>query len=75
MSFSRPRQRFLRVLFHLSLLSFAPGAALAQSGTPAPMPPLKNPDPRVSPMLEAIGKGRSPGGLALSPVPDNSSIA
>ena len=30
------------------------------------MPPLKDPDPRVGPTLDAISKGRSPGGLALS---------
>jgi dipeptidyl aminopeptidase/acylaminoacyl peptidase len=44
-----------------------PLAALSQSGNPAPMTPVKNPDPRVAPVLEEIQKARNPGALALSP--------
>ena len=42
-------------------------SALAQSGEPAAMTPVRDPDPRVATVLAAIGKGRSPGDLALSP--------
>ena len=46
---------------------FSSVPAIAQSGNPAPMTPLKSPDPRVAPILDAIQKGRNPGALALSP--------
>ncbi len=41
--------------------------ALAQSGNPAPMSPLRDPDVRVAPTLAAISQGKRPGGVALSP--------
>ncbi len=50
------------------LLTILPvSLAFAQSGNPAPLTPLKNPDPRVAPILEAMEKSRNPGALALSP--------
>ena len=50
------------------ILTFLPASfAFAQSGNPAPLTPLKNPDPRVAPILEAMEKSRNPGALALSP--------
>ncbi len=61
------RHRFRIVSFLCAVLPSFPGPVSAQSGNPAPMPVLKDPDPRVAPTLEAIAKGRSPGGLALSP--------
>ncbi len=60
----------------LCLLPFAllpAAAALAQSGNPAPMPPLKDPDPRVSSTLAAMSKAHSFSGVALSP--DGSQLA
>ncbi len=51
----------------LALVSTSAPDALSQSGNPAPMTPLKNPDPRVAPLLSAIEKSRNPGALALSP--------
>ncbi len=56
----------LRATIALAALAAAPCAS-AQSGVPAPMTPLRNPDPRVAPILEAMQKGRNPGALALSP--------
>lgn len=64
-------QRASFPLCRLALVSahflLTPLVALAQSGNPAPMPPLRDPDPRVAPTLAAISKGRRPGGVALSP--------
>ena len=65
----------MKISVRLPLLRVAIGIAaivpsvalLGQSGTPAAMLPLKKPDPRVAPILEAMKKGRSPGALALSP--------
>ena len=48
-----------------SLLVSRPAAA--QSGNPAPLPPLRNPDPRVAPLQKSIAEGRSPKTAALSP--------
>ncbi len=41
--------------------------AVAQSGSPAAMPALANPDARVSSALDSLRKAHSPGALALSP--------
>ncbi len=51
----------------------APALAGAQSGDPAAMTPVRNPDPRVAPILDEIAKGRTPRALALSP--DGSELA
>ncbi len=56
----------LRISFALAVASSSL-PALSQSGRPAPMTPLKNPDPRVAPILDAIEKSRNPVALALSP--------
>ena len=53
------------VLISASLLLGRP--ASAQSGTPSPMPPLRDPDSRVAPTLAAISQGKRPGGVAQSP--------
>ncbi len=58
----------LRLPIALGIAAIAPSvASFGQSGTPAAMTPLKNPDPRVASILDAMRKGRSPGALALSP--------
>ena len=62
---SRPAPARFALL--LATLAGPLAAALAQSGNPAPMTPLRNPDPRVAPVLDAISKARSPGALSLSP--------
>jgi len=51
----------------LAAILAAPLFAMGQSGSPATITPLKNPDPRVAPILETMRKARNPGALALSP--------
>jgi dipeptidyl aminopeptidase/acylaminoacyl peptidase len=48
-------------------------SAVAQSGTPEPMAPLKQHDARVGAVLETLGKTRTPSAAAISP--DGSSVA
>ena len=55
------------------LLLGATCATLAQSGNPAPMTPLKNPDPRVAEVMATLEQGKAPGSLSLSP--DGATVA
>ena len=55
------------VLLLALALPMVPVTVSAQSGNPAPMTPLRNPDPRVAPIVQAIQSGKTPGALALSP--------
>jgi len=60
------RSSLVRLAVALALVATIPPAS-GQSGNPAPLKPLANPDPRVAPILDAIQKARTPGALALSP--------
>jgi dipeptidyl aminopeptidase/acylaminoacyl peptidase len=52
----------------LAILMTASGAAAkAQSGSPAPMEPMKHHDARVGNLLEMLGKARTPRTAAISP--------
>ncbi len=68
---SRPSSRCVLPLALLSAVAAV--AASAQSGNPATMPPLKDPDPRVASTLAAMDRARSFNGVALSP--DGAQIA
>jgi len=57
--------RALTLFAPLALTAFAP--AHAQSGTPALMAPLANPDPRLAQIHAAMGRSRAPGQVAISP--------
>ena len=56
----------LRVTYFFYVLSSAVLVS-AQSGTPVPMTPLANPDPRLAAFHAQTGKLAMPGGVALSP--------
>jgi hypothetical protein len=49
------------------VFSLAVGTAVAQSGKPEPMAPLKQHDPRVGELLDTLGKVRTPAVAAISP--------
>jgi dipeptidyl aminopeptidase/acylaminoacyl peptidase len=59
MTFSARRLTFSSLLLTAS--------AIAQSGTPAPMTPLANPDPRLAAIHAKMGGTRAPGQVAISP--------
>src|ERR1700731_1742338 len=63
----------LLALACLSPFSLSATAALAQSGTPAPMQPLKSHDGRVEQVTQAMRASKSPTWVSISP--DGATVA
>ncbi len=58
---------FLPTILLLVGATACTSAAVAQSGSPEAMVPLKQHDPRVGALLEALGKAKTPSVAAISP--------
>jgi dipeptidyl aminopeptidase/acylaminoacyl peptidase len=56
-----------RALLAAAVLCTAPFSLRAQSGTPEPMKPFANPDPRLAQIHAKMSRANTPGGVALSP--------
>ena len=61
------RMTFRTSALAASLLAVSALPLLAQSGTPAPMAPIANPDPRLAAIHGKQDRVRQPGGVAISP--------